>query len=228
MKYIITLVFFSFVSFDVYADEEKNSDDFDYSSLEINIIQTESTGIGAKISLPLPGGLYLVAERKAEEIDSKDGSYERIINSARLGVHAGIGDIFSSISSRGIKLSVKNIFDVYAEVGIKGTAYESDINSFSEDDSKANVIAGIRFGNPSGWEGKFFVDFSKDAEMVIKQCPSGQVCTQAIEYELDEDTDQKYGTGLLFNINQRSAVSFEMSSSKLFDTSLKIGYQLNF
>ena len=228
MKYLITLVFFSFVSFDAYAQEEKKSDDFDYSSLEINIIQTDSTGIGAKISLPLPGGLYIVAERKAEEIDSKDGSYERIINSARLGFHAGIGDIFSSISSKGVKLSVKNIFDVYAEVGIKGTAYENDINSFSEDDSKANVIAGIRFGNPSGWEGKFFVDFSKDAEIAIKQCASGQVCTQAIEYELDEATDQKYGTGLLFNINKRSAVSFEVSSSKLFDTSMKIGYQFNF
>ena len=228
MKYLITLVFFSFVSFDAYAQEEKKSDDFDYSSLEINIIQTDSTGIGAKISLPLPGGLYIVAERKAEEVDSKDGSYERIINSARLGVHAGIGDIFSSISSKGVKLSVKNIFDVYAEVGIKGTAYENDINSFSEDDSKANVIAGIRFGNPSGWEGKFFVDFSKDAEIAIKQCASGQVCTQAIEYELDEATDQKYGTGLLFNINKRSAVSFEVSSSKLFDTSMKIGYQFNF
>ena len=228
MKYLITLVFLSFVSFDAYAQEEKKSDDFDYSSLEINIIQTDSTGIGAKISLPLPGGLYIVAERKAEEINSKDGSYERIINSARLGVHAGIGDIFSSISSKGVKLSVKNIFDVYAEVGIKGTAYENDINSFSEDDSKANVIAGIRFGNPSGWEGKFFVDFSKDAEIAIKQCASGQVCTQAIEYELDEATDQKYGTGLLFNINKRSAVSFEVSSSKLFDTSMKIGYQFNF
>ena len=228
MKYLITLVFLSFVSFDAYAQEEKKSDDFDYSSLEINIIQTDSTGIGAKISLPLPGGLYIVAERKAEEIDSKDGSYERIINSARLGVHAGIGDIFSSISSKGVKLSVKNIFDVYAELGIKGTAYENDINSFSEDDSKANVIAGIRFGNPSGWEGKFFVDFSKDAEIAIKQCASGQVCTQAIEYELDEATDQKYGTGLLFNINKRSAVSFEVSSSKLFDTSMKIGYQFNF
>ena len=228
MKYLIALVFLSFVSFDAYAQEKKKSDDFDYSSLEINIIQTDSTGIGAKISLPLPGGLYIVAERKAEEIDSKDGSYERIINSARLGVHAGIGDIFSSISSKGVKLSVKNIFDVYAEVGIKGTAYENDINSFSEDDSKANVIAGIRFGNPSGWEGKFFVDFSKDAEIAIKQCASGQVCTQAIEYELDEATDQKYGTGLLFNINKRSAVSFEVSSSKLFDTSMKIGYQFNF
>ena len=222
------MVFLSFVSFDAYAQAEKKSDDFDYSSLEINIIQTDSTGIGAKISLPLPGGLYIVAERKAEEIDSKDGSYERIINSARLGVHAGIGDIFSSISSKGLKLSVKDIFDVYAEVGIKGTAYENDINSFSEDDSKANVIAGIRFGNPSGWEGKFFVDFSKDAEIAIKQCASGQVCTQAIEYELDEATDQKYGTGLLFNINKRSAVSFEVSSSKLFDTSMKIGYQFNF
>ena len=229
MKHLV-LPIFIFLSFQAHADEKdsKESDNFDYSALEINIIQTDSTGVGAKLSLPLPGGLYIVAERKAEEIDSSNGTYERIINSARLGVHAGIGDIFSSISARGLKLSVKNIFDVYAELGIKSTAYDSDINSFSEDDSKANVIAGIRFGSPTGWEGKFFVDFSKDAEMIQKECPIGQVCTEAVEFKLDEDTDQKFGTGVLYNINKRSALSMEISSSKLFDTSFKIGYQLNF
>ena len=49
-----------------------------------------------------------------------------------------------------------------------------------------------------------------------------------IEYELDDETDQKFGAGVLYNINKRSAVSFEMSSSKIFDASMKIGYQLNF
>ena len=221
------LILFSLNSFSEKSDKE-NPSEFDYSSISIDLIQTDQTAIGAKLSLPLPGGLYIVLERKAEGVDTSNDSYDRIINAARIGVHAGIGDLFSSISSKGFKLSVKNIFDVYAELGLKSTAYESDINSFSEDDSQANIITGIRFGNASGWEGKLFLDFSKDARLKIKECPSTQVCAEVIEYELDKETDQKFGAGMLYNINKRSAISLEMSSSKIFDSAIKIGYQFNF
>ena len=221
------LILFSLNSFSEKSDKE-NPSEFDYSSISIDLIQTDQTAIGAKLSLPLPGGLYIVLERKAEGVDTSNDSYDRIINAARIGVHAGIGDLFSSISSKGFRLSVKNIFDVYAELGLKSTAYESDINSFSEDDSQANIITGIRFGNASGWEGKLFLDFSKDAGLKIKECPSTQVCAEVIEYELDKETDQKFGAGMLYNINKRSAISLEMSSSKIFDSAIKIGYQFNF
>ena len=230
MRYLFLIT--AFLGFSIFSlsDEEKKEkyEGFKYSSIGIDLIQTDKTAIGAKASLPLPGGLYIVLERKAEGIDTSNDSYDRIINAARIGVHAGIGDIFSSVSAKGLKLSVKNFFDVYAEFGLKSTAYESDINSFSEDDAKANIIAGIRFGNNSGWEGKLFIDLSKDSELKIKPCPNGQVCAQLIEYELDDETDQKFGAGVLYNINKRSAVSFEMSSSKIFDASMKIGYQFNF
>ena len=230
MRYLFLVT--AFIGFSIFSlsDEEKNEkyEGFKYSSIGIDLIQTDKTAIGAKASLPLPGGLYIVLERKAEGIDTSNDSYDRIINAARIGVHAGIGDIFSSVSAKGLKLSVKNFFDVYAEFGLKSTAYESDINSFSEDDARANIIAGIRFGNNSGWEGKLFIDLSKDSELKIKPCPNGQVCAQLIEYELDDETDQKFGAGVLFNINKRSAVSLEMSSSKIFDASMKIGYQFNF
>ena len=230
MRYLFLIT--AFLGFSIFSlsDEEKKEkyEGFKYSSIGIDLIQTDKTAIGAKASLPLPGGLYIVLERKAEGIDTSNDSYDRIINAARIGVHAGIGDIFSSVSAKGLKLSVKNFFDVYAEFGLKSTAYESDINSFSEDDAKANVIAGIRFGNNSGWEGKLFIDLSKDSELKIKPCPNGQVCAQLIEYELDDETDQKFGAGVLYNINKRSAVSLEMSSSKIFDASMKIGYQFNF
>ena len=76
------------------------------------MIQTDDTAIGLTASLPLPGGLYIVLQRKAEGVDTSEDSYDRIINAARLGIHAGIGDIFESISSNGIKLDVKNFFDV--------------------------------------------------------------------------------------------------------------------
>ena len=90
------------------------------------------------------------------------------------------------------------------------------------------MIAGIRFGNPAGWEGNLFVDFSKDSEIKIKECPAGQVCTTLVEYELADKTDQKFGAGLQYNINKRSAVTLEMMSSKIFDSSLSLSYKLKF
>lgn len=229
MRYYIVISFLFLFSLASNSQEEKkDAQDFNYSSISIDLIQTDETAIGAKLSIPLPGGLYVVLERRAEGVNTSNGSYDRVINAARIGAHTGIGDLFSSISSKGFKLNIKNIFDVYAELGLKSTAYDSDINSFSEDDSQANIITGIRFGNASGWEGKLFLDFSKDARLKIKECPSTQVCAEVIEYELDKETDQKFGAGMLYNINKRSAISLEMSSSKIFDSAIKIGYQFNF
>ena len=229
MQHYLFALLIAFSSFSFSENEKKDdSNDFKYSSLDIGFIQTDKTAVDAKASLPLPGGLYVVLERKAEGIDTSNDSYDRIINAARIGIHGGIGDIFSSISAKGVKLNVKNIFDLYAEFGLKSTAYDSEVNSFSEDDAQANIIAGLRFGNSSGWEGKLFIDISKDSELKIKTCPIGQVCTEAIEYELDDETDQKFGAGAQYNINKRSAVYFEMSSSKIFDSSMKIGYKLKF
>ena len=230
MKIYFIAFLITIFSTQILADkkDEKRSEDFKYSHLKLDLVQTDDTAIGLSASLPLPGGLYVVLQRKAEGVDTSDDSYDRIINAARLGINAGIGDIFESISSNGIKLDVKNFFDVYAELGLKSTSYETDIVSFSEDDSQANVIAGIRFGNPSGWEGNLFVDFSKDSEIKIKECPAGQVCTTVVEYELADKTDQKFGAGLQYNINKRSAVTLEMMSSKIFDSSLSLSYKLKF
>jgi len=230
MKIYFVAFLITIFSTQIFADKEekKGSEDFKYSFISLDLVQTDDTAIGLAASLPLPGGLYIVLQRKAEGVDTSEDSYDRIINAARIGIHAGIGDIFESISSNGIKLDVKNFFDVYAELGLKSTSFETDIISFTEDDSQANVIAGIRFGNPSGWEGNFFVDLSKDSDIKIKECPAGQVCTTLVEYELDDKTDQKFGAELQYNINKRSAVTLEMMSSTIFDSSLSLGYKLKF
>jgi len=72
------------------------------------------------------------------------------------------------------------------------------------------------------------MDYSKESEVVIKPCPENQICPAVVEYVLDEETDQKYGAGVLYNINKRSAAYIELTSSKVFDSSLKLGYQINF
>ena len=206
----------------------RESNDYKYNALGLSLIQTEDTQVGLNLSVSLPGSLYITLQRKAEGVDMENESFDRVINAARIGVHSGIGDLLSSISAKGVNLKIKNVFDVYAEIGIKSTSIEGDINSFSEDDAQANVITGIRFGDSNGWEGKIFVDFSKESEVVQKQCAQDQVCPAVVEYILDEEADQKYGAGVLYNINNRSAVSFEFLSSKVLDASFKVGYQLNF
>ena len=206
----------------------RESNDYKYNALGLSLIQTEDTQVGLNLSVSLPGSLYITLQRKAEGVDMENESFDRIINAARIGVHSGIGDLLSSISAKGVNLKIKNVFDVYAEIGIKSTSIEGDINSFSEDDAQANVITGIRFGDSNGWEGKIFVDFSKESEVVQKQCAQDEVCQAVVEYILDEEADQKYGAGVLYNINNRSAVSLEFLSSKVLDASFKVGYQLNF
>ena len=229
MKYLHFFIFIILTS-PLLSEEGRlgrESNDYKYNSLGLSLIQTEDAGLGLNLSVSLPGSLYITLERKAEGVDMENEDFDRIINAARIGVHSGIGDLLSSISAKGVNLKIKNVFDVYVEVGIKSTSIEGDINSFSEDDAQANVITGIRFGDSNGWEGKIFVDFSKESEVIQKPCLS-EICPAVVEYILDEETDQKYGAGVLFNINNRSAFTVEMLSSKVFDTSLKIGYQLNF
>ena len=125
-------------------------------------------------------------------------------------------------------LEIKNIFDVYTEFGIKNVEFDDKDNSFLEDEAQANLIAGIRFGNSNGWEGKFFVDYSKDFNVVQKECPSEAVCPAVVEFELEEKSDQRLGAGVLYNINKYSAVTLEISSSKILDNNFKLGYQINF
>ena len=206
----------------------RESNDFKYASIGIDLIQSDKTGIGVMLSFELPGPLYAVLERKAEGVDSEEDSYDRIINGARLGAQVGIGDLISNISASGINVGVKNIFDVYGELGIKSVAIDGDVNSFSEDDAQAHFIGGLRFGDSNNWEGKIFIDYSKESEVVIKPCPENEICPAVVEYVLSDETDQKYGFNILYNINKRSAAYIEIKSSKVFDSTFRLGYKLNF
>ena len=206
----------------------REPNDFKYTSIGLDIIQSDKTGIGAKISFKLPGPLYAVLERKAEGVDTDTNSYDRIINGARIGAQIGIGDLLSNISAKGVDININNVFDIYGEFGVKSVAIDDDINSFSEDDAQAHVIAGIRFGNSNNWEGKIFIDYSKESEVIIKPCPINQICPAVVEYILDEETDQKFGAGVLYNINNRSAVTVEVTTSKVLESIFKAGYQINF
>jgi hypothetical protein len=206
----------------------REPEDYKYTSLGIDIIQAEDSGIGLRLSFKLPGPLYALIERKADGVDVESETYDRIINGFRVGAQSGIGDLLSNVSAKGVNLGIKNIFDVYAELGVKSLSVEGKINTFSENDVQAHAIAGIRFGDSNAWEGKIFIDYSKESEVIQKICPPETVCPLVVEYILAEETDHKYGAGISYNINNRSAFTLEVMSSKVLDSSFKIGYQINF
>jgi hypothetical protein len=172
--------------------------------------------------------LYAVLERRADGVDLDSETYDKVVNSVRVGAHVGIGDILNSVSTKGVSFSIENFLDIYAEVGVKSTSLENDINKFSEDDTQANVIAGIRFGDSNAWEGKIFADFSKETEIAYFKCAEGDVCTQEVSFILNGETDRKFGAEAVFNISKHSAVNIKVISSDVLDSSFEIGFRLTF
>ena len=226
----IYLVLIATLSFSLVADEGRlgrDSNEYQYTSFGFSFISAEDDGLALNASLALPGPLYAVFERRADGVDLDTESYDKVVNSFRVGAHSGIGDILNSISAKGISFSVENFLDIYAELGIKTSSLEGKINDFSDDDIQANAIAGIRFGDSNGWEGKLFVDFSKETNIIILECQE-EICTQEITYALSNETDRKFGGEAVFNISEHTAINFKAISSDVLDSSFEIGFRLTF
>ena len=226
----IYLVLIATLSFSLVADEGRlgrDSNEYQYTSFGFSFISAEDDGLALNASLALPGPLYAVFERRADGVDLDTESYDKVVNSFRVGAHSGIGDILNSISAKGISFSVENFLDIYAELGIKTSSLEGKINDFSDDDLQANAIAGIRFGDSNGWDGKLFVDFSKESDITILECQE-EICTQEISYVLANETDRKFGAEAVFNISKHTAINFKAISSDVLDSSFEIGFRLTF
>ena len=208
---------------------DRKSNDYKYTSLGIHFIESDKSGFAINLSIELPGSFYVTIERKADGVDYKKESYDKVVDTARLGFHKGVGDLIGNINFGDINLKIKNLFDVFAEVGIKTSDFDGERFDFQGDDSHASFVAGIRFGNSSSWEGKIFIDASKEAIII----DSGNPVCRALscppyDAQLADDSDKKFGVGILYNINKRSAIFIEASSSKIIENSFKLGYQLNF
>ena len=230
MKYFYLIPLF-ILSFQASTEEDRlnrESNDYKYTSLGVHFIEAEKSGFAINLSVDLPGSFYATLERKADGVDYKRESYDKVVDTIRLGAHMGVGDLIGSMSAGDVKLKIKNLFDVFAEVGIKTSDFDGERFNFEGNDSHASFVAGIRFGNSNSWEGKIFLDASKEAVIIDSGNPVCRALTcPPYEAQLSDDTDKKFGIGLLYNINKRSALFLEASSSQVLDSSFKIGYQLN-
>ena len=225
----ISLVFFSSFSIAESNRLDRKPNDYKYTSIGLHFIESDKSGFAINLSLDLPGVFYATIERKADGIDYKKESYDKVVDTARLGFHMGIGDLIGNVSSGDVNLKIKNLFDVFAEVGIKTSDFDGERFNFEGDDSHASFIAGIRFGNSNHWEGKVFLDTSKEAVII----DSGNPVCRALscppyDAKLADDSDKKFGVGILYNLNNRSAIFIEATTSQIIQNSFKLGYQINF
>ena len=229
---LVALVILSLTAISEDGRLDRDPNDYKYTSLGIYAFDAkDDSGLEAKFSLSLPGPLYLVAEAKADGVNVDNETYDKFTKAIRIGAHVGIGDVLNSVSASGVSFKLENFLDFFLELGLKATDIDSNIN-FSDSNTEANVITGIRFGNSNAWEGKLFVDFTKETEIVQQTCPVNLVCTtfetSEVKYVLDDETDQKFGFVATYNLNKKSALTIETSTSKVLDSVIKIGYQINF
>jgi hypothetical protein len=231
---IYKIFFLSLFALNLFSEDgrlDRDPNDYRYTSIGLHAFNGEDSGLEARVSLALPGPLYLVAEVKADGLDVDAEEYDKFTKALRIGAHVGIGDVLNSVSVGSVSLEIENFMDVFFELGIKATDIENQ-TSFSESDTQANVIAGLRFGDSNSWEGKVYVDFSKETEIVQQVCPPNLVCTafetSQVNYVLDDETDQKFGFVATYNVSKRTALVIETSTSKVTDNIFKIGYRFNF
>ena len=107
MKSIFTifLALFSFYAISDNHGSNRESNNYKYTSIGLHAIESEKSGFALNFSVDLPGSFYAVLERQADGIDYKSESYDKVIDSARLGLHMGVGDIFESISSNNFEIN---------------------------------------------------------------------------------------------------------------------------
>ena len=225
-KFFLLILVIGFPNFLTSETQRLERDPRDYRHTLMNLSYlsgADKSGLALKASINLPSSFYIVAERLADGFNYKTESYDKIIDSARIGIQTGIGEVIGTISADRIS------FDVFFEIGIKNSDIEGKKFTFSKDNSLANALGGIRFGNSNSFEGKLYIDVSKEtiiAETEELTCQAIDTCPP-YQFELLDESDTKIGLGLLYNINKRSAVTFDLISSNKIDNTFRIGYQIN-
>tara|TARA_B100000530_G_scaffold83716_1_gene50876 strand:- start:1031 stop:1735 length:705 start_codon:yes stop_codon:yes gene_type:complete len=231
---LFTILFCAFLAFPAFPEEKGRLDrekfDFRYTYLGINFISANNAENGLALygALSLPGPLYLKFERRGDGIDFEKEIVDKTTDSLRLGAQAGIGDVLSGISAGRVNLSIKNIFEIYGELGVKSWSVENNEFDFDENEYEAHFVSGIHFGDSNGWEGKIFLDISSEAEPIIND---DIVCLELdcpTIYEISDDQNRRFGLEAIYNRGKYTAFTLGASTNSLYDsTTFEIGFRVN-
>ena len=213
----------------------KEPNDYSYAHLGLLLSYNEEDNIGFYGSLPLPGPLYVTASRVAygtnlRSLDDEDAEFEKTVNTLRLGVHVGIGDLLNSISVGSVSLNLQNFVDVFVEGGVKSFSFDT---SFDNDESFGSLVTGLRFGDANDWEGRIYLDLSKEVEneetfINYEPCaPDVEIClVDDLVIEFSDDTDIKAVLDITYNATKNFGFLMGLKTSQYLENEVFLGFQL--
>lgn len=214
----------------------KEPNEYSYANLGIGFSYSDGDNLGLYASVPLPGPLYITTSRTAfntniRSLDNEKASFEKSVTDLRIGAHVGIGDLLNSISIGSVSLNLDNFVDVYAEVGLRSFSFDT---KFDNDKSFGNVVTGIRYGDANSWEGKIFLDFSKEVlaneEFINYDCaanPNSDICLgQDFIVDFSNDMDIKLGMDIIYNVNKYFGIILGLKSSEYLDSEYGLNFQI--
>ena len=202
------------VPFCLFSDDE----DFSYSYLGLLFNEGDSKGAFLEASIGLPLNLYLSGSVERSDYQIEGSEYEKNSETARLGFHFSIADIFKQISYKKVDIEIARFLDFYIELGPKKWELVDNLNAMKSG-TDLNFVGGIRLGDSESWEANFFLDKSKQAE--IGRDP----ITNKAQYGLGEDTEDVFGFKAIRHYNKRVALILEAADKSSSGSSYSLGFR---
>tara|TARA_B100000963_G_scaffold192044_1_gene167125 strand:- start:1246 stop:1974 length:729 start_codon:yes stop_codon:yes gene_type:complete len=233
---LIILITLSLTMFSKEGRLGKEPNDYSYANLGFALSYSEGDNLGLYASVPFPGPLYATVSRTAYDtnirsLDNEEASFEKSVTDLRLGAHVGIGDLLNSVSVGSVSLNFDNFVDIYVEGGLRSFSFDT---KFDNDESFGNIVAGVRYGDANHWEGKLYLDFSKEVlngdAFVDYDClenPTNDVClTDDLVVQFSDDIDIKLGMDIVYNVNNYFGVVLNFKASEYQDSEFGLSLQL--
>ena len=155
------LIFLALFSFNAHTAGK----DYSFSYLDLSVNYNDDISYEGELSLNIPSlPIYLKGNLEHEKTEVENAEFDKDSTTIALGVHGSVSDLVSTISSGGIDVNLKQILELYAELGFNKWELE-DGSSNLEDGTDAYARAGIRMGDSTAWEYDLFVEKTKIASV---------------------------------------------------------------
>jgi len=195
--------------------------DKEYSYTFLDIIATHNNDIGyvGDVYLGLPASIYIKGSVRNEDAKTKNTIYDKSRQIVSIGYHSSIADIFKNVSKSGYSFNFARIMDVYAELGVNKWELINPEQTMKTG-SDIYAQAGIRAGNPDGWEFNFFLESTKMADVELDPV------TQKINYSFDGELNNNFGFKFIKNATSSMGYSIALSHDDFSGFTPSVGVRI--
>jgi len=217
MKKVI-VIFFVFLSFNVHSADK----DYSFTYLDLSVNYNEDISYEGELSLNLPSlPIYIKGNLEHEKTEAEDINFDKDSTTIAVGVHGSISDFVSTISSGGLDVNLKQILELYAELGFNKWELEDESNNL-EDGTDAYARAGIKIGDATAWEYDLFIEKTKIANLYTD--PQ----TGETKYSLSDETNNKIGLKVINHFGENVSYSLGLANDDFSGSSLSLGLRYRF